>query len=73
MHEVWMCPVVTSVLVHASLLCRLFSRVEPAHKSLIVEYLQEDGNVCAMVRMQREGEGEECWEGWWGVWESMAV
>lgn len=45
------------MLVHASLLCRLFSRVEPAHKSLIVEYLQEDGNVCAMVRMQREEGG----------------
>ena len=34
---------------------RLFSRVEPAHKSLIVEYLQEDGNVCAMVRTAGEG------------------
>lgn len=37
---------------------RLFSRVEPAHKSLIVEYLQEDGNVCAMVSTAGRG-------GWW--------
>lgn len=33
----------------ACLNAKLFSRVEPAHKSLIVEYLQEDGNVCAMT------------------------
>lgn len=28
---------------------RLFSRVEPAHKSKIVEYLQQEGAVSAMV------------------------
>ena len=28
---------------------RLFSRVEPAHKSKIVEYLQKEGDVSAMV------------------------
>lgn len=28
---------------------RLFSRVEPAHKSKIVEYLQMDGEITAMV------------------------
>ena len=28
---------------------RLFSRVEPAHKSKIVEYLQKEGAVSAMV------------------------
>ena len=31
-------------------LFRLFSRVEPAHKSKIVGYLQEDGAISAMVR-----------------------
>lgn len=30
---------------------RLFSRVEPAHKSKIVGYLQDDGAVSAMVRI----------------------
>ena len=29
---------------------RLFARVEPAHKSKIVEYLQADGEISAMVR-----------------------
>ena len=29
--------------------CRLFSRVEPTHKSKIVGYLQEDGDISAMV------------------------
>ncbi len=30
---------------------RLFARVEPAHKSKIVEYLQADGEITAMVRI----------------------
>ena len=29
---------------------RLFARVEPIHKSKIIEYLQADGEVSAMVR-----------------------
>ena len=33
----------------ACLHARLFSRVEPAHKSKIVEYLQNEGAVSAMV------------------------
>ena len=33
----------------ACLHARLFSRVEPAHKSKIVEYLQKEGAVSAMV------------------------
>lgn len=28
---------------------RLFARVEPAHKSKIVEYLQSEGEISAMV------------------------
>jgi len=28
---------------------RLFARVEPAHKSKIIEYLQADGEITAMV------------------------
>ena len=34
----------------ACLNARLFSRVEPAHKSKIVDYLQKEGAVSAMVR-----------------------
>lgn len=30
---------------------RLFARVEPMHKSKIVEFLQEDGEVSAMVNI----------------------
>ena len=33
----------------ACLKARLFSRVEPAHKSKIVGYLQKEGEVVAMV------------------------
>ena len=35
----------------ACMTARLFSRVEPAHKSKIVEYLQKEGAVSAMVRL----------------------
>ena len=30
---------------------RLFARVEPAHKSKIVEFLQGEGEISAMVRL----------------------
>lgn len=30
---------------------RLFSRVEPAHKSKIIEFLQADGEISAMVSL----------------------
>jgi len=36
---------------------RLFARVEPAHKSKIVEYLQADGEISAMVANFTVG----CW------------
>ena len=32
---------------------KLFARVEPVHKSKIVEYLQEAGEISAMVRLVR--------------------
>lgn len=35
---------------------RLFSRVEPTHKSKIVEYLQEAGAVSAMVSRRHGSE-----------------
>ena len=35
----------------ACLRARLFARVEPAHKSKIVEYLQANGDITAMVRV----------------------
>ena len=41
----------------ACLNARLFSRVEPAHKSKIVEYLQKEGAVSAMVRGWGTGRG----------------
>ena len=33
----------------ACMKARLFARVEPAHKSKIVEYLQAEGEISAMV------------------------
>lgn len=46
---------------HACRTARCFARVEPAHKSRIVEYLQSFNEVTAMVRPQDEpgGGGEE--------------
>ena len=41
----------------ACLNARLFSRVEPAHKSKIVDYLQKEGAVSAMVRGWDTGRG----------------
>ena len=35
----------------ACLRARLFARVEPAHKSKIVEYLQANGDITAMVSL----------------------
>lgn len=40
----------------AARMARLFARVEPTHKSKIVEYLQADGEISAMVWMTRNGE-----------------
>ena len=37
----------------ACMKARLFARVEPTHKSKIVEYLQGEGEVSAMVRYRR--------------------
>lgn len=47
---------------HACLTARCFARVEPAHKSRIVENLQSFNEITAMVRPQDEpgGGGEEC-------------
>ena len=38
---------------------RLFARVEPAHKSKIVEFLQADGEISAMVGGGGGGRGYE--------------
>ena len=40
----------TSDQANAVRKARLFARVEPIHKSKIIEYLQADGEVSAMVR-----------------------
>ena len=44
---------------------RLFARVEPAHKSKIVEYLQADGEISAMVSCvymwHDQGKWVACW------------
>lgn len=47
---------------HACLTARCFARVEPAHKSRIVENLQSFNEITAMVRPQDEpgGGGEQC-------------
>lgn len=39
----------TEVQRSACQTAKLFSRVEPAHKSKIVDYLQKDGAISAMV------------------------
>ena len=41
----------------ACLNARLFSRFEPAHKSKIVDYLQKEGAVSAMVSGRGAGRG----------------
>lgn len=45
--------------VEAVMKARLFARVEPAHKSKIIEHLQSMGEISAMV-----SEGGSEWAGW---------